>query len=174
MIDLATMEGVPRAMTGTAPELDAGGLPDDPVALFASWLTEAVGAGVPEPLAATLATVDADGLPDARTLVLRRVTEAGWEFSSDAGARKAAQLDACPGAALDVYWPSQARAVRVRGPVAEVPGSELPEGLPPGTRQWRIAPVRVEFWQGASDDERVRVVFERDDGAGPWRRERTS
>lgn len=92
-------------------------LPADPVALFVSWLEEAVAAGVVEPHVATLSTVDVSGHPDARTLLLKDVTERGWWFSGDARSPKGRQLDAHPAAALTFYWREQGRQVRVRGRV---------------------------------------------------------
>ncbi len=92
-------------------------LPTDPVALFVSWLREAVAAGVAEPHVATLSTVDPAGDPDARTLLLKDVTERGWWFSSDRRSPKARQLGAHPAAALTFYWREQGRQVRVCGRV---------------------------------------------------------
>ncbi|WP_042537556.1 MULTISPECIES: pyridoxamine 5'-phosphate oxidase family protein [Microbacterium] len=166
-----------HALTGRAPDWDLSALPDDPSALFATWLRAAAEAGVAEPHTVTLATVDADGLPDARTLILKRIDERGWAFASTRSSRKGAQLAASPGAALNFWWQPQVRAVRVRGRVEEATAEESAADLAarsPAARAevadgdwvlWRIIPTRVEFWQGSRDRRHTRVVFDAvDDG----------
>src|SRR3954454_18315373 len=52
-----------------------GVLPDDPVALFQTWLGQAEDADLPEPRAVVLATVDGRGRPSARVVLHRRVED---------------------------------------------------------------------------------------------------
>jgi pyridoxamine 5'-phosphate oxidase len=163
------------ALTGTAPPLDLGKLPDDPLLLFLDWIETAATGGVPEPHAATLATVDRDGMPDARTLILKDVDARGWAFAGPRSSRKGTQLDANPAAALAFWWQPQMRAVRVRGHVREASAAESAadlaarsaaarEGIAPGEwALWRIVPTRVEFWQGSTDRNHTRIVFDRED-----------
>ena len=166
------------ALTGTAPPLDVGALPGDPVALFVTWIREAADAGVPEPHAATLATVDAEGLPDARTLILKDVSERGWAVAGQRSSRKGAQLAAQPASALNFWWQPVVRAVRVRGAVREASRAESDadlaarsasarDGIEPGDWVlWRIVPTRVEFWQGSPDRRHTRIVYIAE--AGGW------
>ena len=165
-------------LTGTAPPLDLGALPRDPVALFVTWIREAADAGVPEPHAATLATVDAEGLPDARTLILKDVSERGWAVAGQRSSRKGAQLAAQPASALNFWWQPVVRAVRVRGAVREASRAESDadlaarsasarDGIEPGDWVlWRIVPTRVEFWQGSPDRRHTRIVYIAE--AGGW------
>lgn len=166
-----------HALTGVAPDWDLGALPDDPGALFATWLRAAAADGVPEPHTMTLATVDADGLPDARTLILKRIDERGWAFASTRSSRKGAQLTTSPAAALNFWWQPQVRAVRVRGRVEEATPEESAADLAARSSAaqadiadgdwvlWRIVPTRVEFWQGSRDRRHTRVIFDAvDDG----------
>ncbi|MFK0241719.1 pyridoxamine 5'-phosphate oxidase family protein [Microbacterium sp. NPDC090281] len=165
------------SLTGTAPPFGSAGVPDGPVPLFLEWIRAAVAAGVPEPQAATLATFDVDGMPDARMLILKDVDERGWAFAGARSSRKAAQLAANPAAALNFWWQPVMRAVRIRGRVEEASAEESAAdlaarsadaraGIAPGDWVlWRIVAARVEFWQGASDRNHARIVFERaDDG----------
>ncbi|MFI8828360.1 pyridoxal 5'-phosphate synthase [Streptomyces sp. NPDC053431] len=99
------------------PGFDPADVPEEPVALFHAWFTEAVRAGAVEPHTLSLATVDADGRPDVRTVMLHGADARGWHFASHAGSAKGRQLAARPEAALGFYWPVQGRQVRVRGPV---------------------------------------------------------
>jgi pyridoxamine 5'-phosphate oxidase len=100
------------------PDFDTGKVPDEPVSLFVSWLGEAVDAKVVEPHVMTLSTVDELGRPDARVLILRNVSDEGWQFTASATGAKGTQLAANPQAALSFYWREQGRQIRVRGPVA--------------------------------------------------------
>jgi pyridoxamine 5'-phosphate oxidase len=92
----------------------AGG---DPLALFAAWLDEALGAGLPEPTAMTLATATTDGVPSARMVLLKGADERGFVFFTNYGSRKGAELAANPVAALVLYWAQLERQVRVEGRV---------------------------------------------------------
>lgn len=159
------------ALTGTPPELDMDGLPDDPVAVFLNWLDEAVAAGVPEPRTMTLATADGDGVPDARMLILKDVGDRGWAFASTASSRKGAQLAANAAAALNFWWQPQTRAVRVRGRVVEGTPEESSDDLAARSPQaraqvaegdwrlWWVQPDRIEFWQGSPDRKHLRIVY---------------
>lgn len=117
-------------MTGAAPAFDPAAVPDDPTTLLLDWLEDALASAVPEPHAITLATVDAEGAPDARVLVLKDVTADGeLEVASSAEAAKSRQLDADPRAALSVYWPARARAIRVRGVAHRAPAEDAAADL---------------------------------------------
>ena len=100
------------------PAFDTEAAPEEPSALFLSWLREAIEAGVSEPHAMTLATVDAEGRPDARVLILKDVDADGWQFATATTSTKGTQLAARPHAALSFHWREQGRQVRVRGAVA--------------------------------------------------------
>ena len=100
------------------PAFDTESAPDEPSALFLSWLHEAIEAGVSEPHAMTLATVDAEGRPDARVLILKDVDADGWQFATATTSAKGTQLASRPHAALSFHWREQGRQVRVRGAVA--------------------------------------------------------
>ena len=84
----------------------------DPIALFATWYTEArahdevryVGA-------ACLSTVDEHGRPDARMVIVRELDSDGALFATDARSPKVRQLSARPDAALTFYWPPLERSM---------------------------------------------------------------
>jgi len=73
---------------------------------------------VVEPCAATLSTVRADGRPNARVLIIKNVTDDGWQFASSSTSRKGEELTTSPYAALTFYWIPLGRQVRVSGRVA--------------------------------------------------------
>jgi pyridoxamine 5'-phosphate oxidase len=99
------------AVAAAEPPLDTR----DPIALFGSWLAEALNAEPNDANAMTLATVDAEGLPDARMVLLKDYDAAGFVFYSNAMSAKGRQLAANPRAALLFHWKSLRRQVRVRG-----------------------------------------------------------
>jgi pyridoxamine 5'-phosphate oxidase len=95
----------------------------DPIALFQSWLQDAVDAGIKEPSAMTVATIDADG-PDARMLLLKGCDERGFVFYTNLESPKAQALRNDPRAALCFYWTQLDRQVRVRGRAGVVSDAE--------------------------------------------------
>jgi len=96
----------------------------DPLALFAAWMEEAVRSEPADPNAMSLATVDADGLPDARMVLLKGFDARGFVFYTNLESRKGEEIAANPKAALLFHWKSLTRQVRIRGPVERVSEEE--------------------------------------------------
>lgn len=99
---------------------DARDVPEQPVALLARWLDEAIDACVREPHAMSVATVDEDGRPASRMLILKGLADGQMQFASNRSSRKGRELDAAPWAAITVYWSEQGRQVRARGRVLDL------------------------------------------------------
>lgn len=97
---------------------------EDPLALFAEWLAEAVKSEVNDPNAMALATVDDDGLPDVRMVLLKDAGPDGFVFYTNLGSAKGRQLAASGKAALLFHWKSLRRQVRVRGAITPVSAEE--------------------------------------------------
>ena len=110
------LRGLP-VFAGDLPGFDPAAVPGDPVALFVTWIGEAIDAGVAEPHAMMLGTADAGGVPSVRVVILKDVHDGGWEFATDARSRKAVDLAANPHGAATFYWQPQARQVRLSGTV---------------------------------------------------------
>ncbi|MEW2548945.1 pyridoxal 5'-phosphate synthase [Streptomyces sp. NPDC047002] len=106
------------------PAFDPAEAPGSPLPLFHRWFADAVAAGQPEPHTMALATADAEGRPDVRTVMLHEADDRGWHFATHSTSRKGRQLAAVPFAALTFYWHTQARAVRLRGPVVPADAEE--------------------------------------------------
>jgi pyridoxamine 5'-phosphate oxidase len=96
----------------------------DPIALFESWLREALKGEPNDANAMILATVDTEGAPDARMVLLKDVDARGFVFFTNLESAKGVQLTSHPEAALVFYWKSLRRSVRVRGDVARVDDAE--------------------------------------------------
>jgi pyridoxamine 5'-phosphate oxidase len=101
----------------------------EPFALFESWLAEAEQHEPNDPNAMALATVDRDGQPNIRMVLLKALdppgsADRGFVFFTNYESAKGTELLATPKAALDFYWKSMRRQVRVRGLVSEVAPEE--------------------------------------------------
>jgi pyridoxamine 5'-phosphate oxidase len=120
---------------------------EDPFALFAGWLAEAVAKEPNDANAMSLATVDADGLPDVRMVLLKDADPRGFVFYTNLESAKGRQLAANPKAALLFHWKSLRRQVRVRGTIAPVSAAEA-------DAYWatRARPAQIGGW--ASDQSR--------------------
>jgi pyridoxamine 5'-phosphate oxidase len=102
-------------------EKDAG---DDPLALFRTWLGEAIMAELHEPNAMALATATTDGRPSVRTVLLKGLDERGLVFFTGYESRKGRELEANPRAAATMLWHPLQRQVRVEGAVTRVADDE--------------------------------------------------
>jgi pyridoxamine 5'-phosphate oxidase len=101
----------------------------EPFALFESWLKDAERHEPNDPNAMALATVDPSGEPNVRMVLLKGLDPAGlpdrgFVFYTNFNSAKGTELLATPKAALDFYWKSLHRQVRVRGTVAQVTPAE--------------------------------------------------
>lgn len=130
---------------------------EDPLALFAEWLAEAVKGEINDPNAMALATVDAQGLPDVRMVLLKDAGPDGFVFYTNLGSAKGVQLAGSGKAALLFHWKSLRRQVRVRGLVSAVSDAEA-------DAYWatRAKPAQLGAW--ASQQSRPlpdRLAFEK-------------
>jgi pyridoxamine 5'-phosphate oxidase len=101
----------------------------EPFALFSSWLHDAERHEPNDPNAMALATVDLQGRPNTRMVLLKALDppdrpDRGFVFFTNYESAKGEELLANPVAALDFYWKSLRRQVRVRGDVTQVAAAE--------------------------------------------------
>lgn len=104
--------------------LDETHVAAEPIEQFGRWFAAAVEAEVTEPNAMVLATVDADGRPAARHLLLKGITQGGFEFYTNYRSAKASHLAANPAAALCFGWLELHRQVTVGGAVVRLEAAE--------------------------------------------------
>jgi pyridoxamine 5'-phosphate oxidase len=104
--------------------LDPADADDDPLGLFARWLHQAGTAHLVEPSASVLSTVDQRGRPSARNVLVKGLSDGGFEFYTNYTSRKARHLEACPFAALTFSWLALHRQVCVAGRVETLTGAE--------------------------------------------------
>lgn len=98
---------------------------ENPIALFDEWLNEAKSLGtLEEPTAMTLATVDDKGMPWARVVLLKGLSDEGFDFYTNLTSPKAKQLTGQPRASLCFYWMPLGKQVRVQGSITPVTDAE--------------------------------------------------
>ncbi|MXP48911.1 pyridoxamine 5'-phosphate oxidase [Pantoea sp. Eser] len=100
-------------------------LPDDPIALFEQWLSQACEAKLPDPTAMTVATVDEQGQPWQRIVLLKHFDAQGMVFYTNLGSRKALQLAHNPRISLHFPWHFLERQVLVLGEVEKLSPLEV-------------------------------------------------
>ncbi|MGK3141222.1 pyridoxamine 5'-phosphate oxidase [Pantoea sp. C2G6] len=100
-------------------------LPDDPMALFEQWLSQACEARLPDPTAMTVATVDEQGQPWQRIVLLKHFDAQGMVFYTNLGSRKALQLAHNPRISLHFPWHFLERQVMVLGEVEKLSPLEV-------------------------------------------------
>ena len=105
-------------------ELNDDDAPASPLDLFKGWLEDALEHKLPEPNAMSLATIGLDGSPNVRTVLLKGVSEAGFNFFTNYDSNKGQELKAHPRAALCFLWTSRQRQVVVRGSVTKLPRAD--------------------------------------------------
>jgi len=135
-------------------------LDPDPIVQFNRWLSEAVASGLKDPNAMALATVNAEGQPSVRIVLLKGVGPGGFQFFTNYGSRKVADLDANPRAGLNFFWPELERQVAIEGIIHKASREEAenyfhtrPIGSQLGawaSRQSQVVPSR-EFLEARLD-----------------------
>jgi pyridoxamine 5'-phosphate oxidase len=137
--------------------LDETAAGDDPLALFARWLDDAVDAHVHEPNAMALATATPEGRPSVRVVLLKGLDARGMTFYTNYDSRKGRELAANPWAAATMLWHPLQRQVRVEGAVARLDAAESDAyfaSRPRGSRIGAVASPQSRPVTGRRDLER--------------------
>ncbi|MDX2345655.1 MAG: pyridoxamine 5'-phosphate oxidase [Legionella sp.] len=93
---------------------------DSPLEQFEHWFADALAEKIPDPTAMVLSTVDARGCPNSRVVLLKGLEDGAFVFYTNYESTKSIELESVPYAALNFYWSSMARQVRIRGSVKRV------------------------------------------------------
>lgn len=104
--------------------LHEGEVAADPLEQFETWLGEAVAAELAEPNAFVLATLDADGRPWSRHLLLKGLSEGGFEFYTNYTSDKGQQLADDSRVAVTFGWLGLNRQVNITGSCGKVSEAE--------------------------------------------------
>jgi pyridoxamine 5'-phosphate oxidase len=93
----------------------------EPLLHFQDFLKEAQESGLFEPTGVSLATVGESGKPSVRTVLFKGLYQNGFTFYTNYEGRKGLELLARPNAALNFWWPSLEKQVRIEGTVEKLP-----------------------------------------------------
>ena len=104
----------------TQHELDEAALREDPIAQFSSWFEEALKAEVLEANACALATVDELRNPHNRIVLLKGVSESGFQFFTNYTSDKANEIGQNAAVAMTFFWKELERQVRIEGCVSKM------------------------------------------------------
>lgn len=88
---------------------------DNPLAQFQLWFEEVLSSEKTDPTAMVLSTVDERGFPDSRVVLLKGLENESFIFYTNYESNKAQQIQYNTHVALNFYWPTMSRQVRVRG-----------------------------------------------------------
>jgi len=111
----------------------------DPIAQFARWFDNAVGAGLLDPNAMSLATATASGQTSLRTVLLKGYGDDGFLFFTNLKSTKALQIAENPNVSLLFFWRELERQVIVNGTAARLPLTQVAEYFLSRPRESRIA-----------------------------------
>lgn len=88
--------------------------------LFRKWWHEAIDMEIDEANAMTLATVNQSGQPSARIVLLKGLSNEGFEFFTNYGSHKAKDMASNANVALLFFWKELERQIRIEGIVEKV------------------------------------------------------
>ena len=97
---------------------------ENPWRLFDEWYALARPLGEQTADAMALATATPNGRPSVRTVLFRGIVRDGVAFYTNYESRKGLELAANPWAALNFYWQSLGRQVRIEGSVSRLTRAE--------------------------------------------------
>lgn len=95
-----------------------------PIAQFKQWFSDVLNTEKNDPTAMVLSTVDEQGHPDSRVVLLKGLDDEAFVFYTNYQSTKSIQIHHNPNVALNFYWPSMVRQVRVRGQIDRVSEAE--------------------------------------------------
>lgn len=102
--------------------LELEDLKDTPHEMLELWLSEV--SDLPDYNAMVVGSVDALGQPHSRVVLLRGLNEEGLRFYTNYHSNKASDFNANNKVALNFFWPSVERQVRVEGELFKLSDSE--------------------------------------------------
>ncbi len=137
-------------------------IPACPIEQFQAWFSEILQTEIHDPTAMVLSTVDSQGHPDSRVVLLKGIDEGSFLFYTNYNSIKSQQIHAHPAVALNFYWPSMARQVRIRGQVQQTTQKQSDDyfsSRPPDS-QWSalVSPQSTEISDRAELEQALEAL----------------
>ena len=95
-----------------------------PFVQFKQWFSDVLNTEKNDPTSMVLSTVDSQGHPDSRVVLLKGIDDEAFVFYTNYQSKKSLQIQQNPYVALNFYWPSLARQVRIRGKIDKISSAE--------------------------------------------------
>ena len=92
----------------------------DPIKLFSKWYALAKKNELNEPNAMNLATVSKNNKPSSRMVLLKKFSNKGFEFYTNSLSKKGRSIDYNNYVALNFYWKSLNRQIRIEGKALKI------------------------------------------------------
>ena len=97
---------------------------EDPIILFGKWFEEAKKKEVNDSNAMNLSTVSENSKPSSRIVLLKYFDKKGFVFYTNIKSQKGNSIISNPNVALNFYWKSLFRQIRIEGIAAQVSNKE--------------------------------------------------
>lgn len=105
-------------------ELVEDRVPNDPLALFEEWFSEAEKSmKVDEVNAMTISSIGKDGFPKSRVVLLKQFDVNGFVFFTNYNSEKGEAIEANPRVSISFFWPALERQIIIKG-IAEKTSEE--------------------------------------------------
>jgi len=114
-------------------------LPSNPHDLFHSWFLDVLHEKVEDPTACVLATADENNIPDTRVVLLKSFSDERFVFFTNYFSRKGVHLAKNPWGAMNFYWASVIRQIRLRGQIVKISQAESEKYFQSRPRESQIA-----------------------------------
>ena len=99
-------------------KLEEDQLTNKPIALFETWINEAIHEKANEPTAMVIATA-VNNQPDTRIVLLKEIKDECLIFYTNYQSSKAQQIDNNNQVAINFFWPELERQVRIKGTISK-------------------------------------------------------
>ncbi|HEX9649937.1 MAG TPA: pyridoxamine 5'-phosphate oxidase [Cyclobacteriaceae bacterium] len=100
--------------------LDENSVSEDPFVQFKEWMQDAIKSNIIEPTAMNLATATIDGRPSSRIVLLKETSGIGFVFYTNYQSQKGLEIEQNPFGALNFFWVSLERQVRIEGVIEKI------------------------------------------------------
>ena len=96
----------------------------DPIALCREWYEDAIKTEPNDPEAICLATATKEGIPSNRWVLIKDISEKGFKFHTNAESQKGREIEENPHGAINWYWKTQRKQIRITGRIEQVDDAE--------------------------------------------------